>query len=114
MAQEIEVFASESGRLSSAWDLDFSEHQSRGELGRCSHAQPDGSFREGTIRYTLEVWRVGFLTSSGSVVVGDKGQLSSPGDCFYDVTVSSIEKIGDVDLVLGEASRRSNPFFDSP
>lgn len=114
MAQEIEVFASESGQLSSAWDLNFSEHQTREEVGRCSYAQPDGSFREGTIRYTLEVWRVCFLTSSGSVVVGDKGQLSSPGDSFYHVTVSSIETIGGEDRVTGEASRRSNPLFDSP
>ena len=114
MPLEIEVFASESGRLSSAWDIDFSEHQSREEAGPCSYPQPDGSFREGTIHFTLEVCRVSFLTSPGTVLVGAKGQLSSPDDRFYEVTAFSIEAIGDDERVVGEARRRTNPRFDSP
>lgn len=109
MAQEIEVFASESGQVSSVWDIEFSDLQTREEVSRWSSPQPDGSFRKVMIRYTLEVWRVSFLTSTGSVVVGAKGQLSSPGDRFFDVTALSVETIGANDLVLGEASRISDP-----
>jgi hypothetical protein len=114
MAQELEAFVTESGEVTSVWDVTFSEPTHQEETQPCSYPQADGGFREGTITFTLELSQVGFLSSLGAFRVGSKGQLSTPEDSFYQVTVLSVEEVGDHDRVVGEARKRSNPRFDRP
>jgi hypothetical protein len=111
MEPEIQAFASENGRVTTAWAVEFFDAESRPETARCSYPQKDGSYLDGTIRYTLEISKVRFRTPPEALQAGSRGQLSSPGDCFHEVAVTAVEATGEYDVVLGEARKKKAPQF---
>lgn len=103
---EREVFIMSNGKSFSAWDVQFSMPQQHVETNPVSHYEPDGKIsRHGKIHRTVETSQVRFCAYTGSLAVGQKGQLSAMGDQFFGVTVSAVEAAGSHELVRGQASR---------
>ncbi len=108
-----EVFILPTGQSFLAWEPRFGVPQQHVETAPASDQKPDGStIRNGTAYVTIETADVKFCACSGSLAVGQKGQLSSTGDEFFEVMISAIESAGDHDLVAGHASRQVGIRFE--
>jgi hypothetical protein len=103
---EREVFILPDGEAHSAWDLCFSSPRQHQETYPCIFHEHDGSTREGNATETVETAEVTFSACQGSVKVGQKGQLSSSEDRFFDVEITSVKSIENYLLVSGRATRR--------
>ena len=64
-----------------------------------------GTTRQIIWRFTVETAQVSFRLPLGAIREGVRGQLSTSGDKFFEVTVVSLEAKDDHLLVLGEARR---------
>ena len=100
-----EVFIPSNGEMFYAWDVRFTMLAQRRESCPCTFHERDG-VRKGNMYYTLELGKVSFRASPGTVAVGHQGQLSSTNDHFYDVAVSSLKPEEEHVLVSGEAKRK--------
>jgi hypothetical protein len=100
---EHEVFIPSNGEMFYAWDVRLTVLEQRRESCPCTFHERDGTVRKGKMYYTLELGKVSFRASPGTVAVGHQGQLSSTNDQFYDVTVSSLQSEEEHVLVSGEA-----------
>ena len=108
-----EVFILPTGRSFVAWEVRFGVPQQRVETAPATDQERDGStIRNGTAYVTVETADVKFCACPGSIAVGQKGQLSSTGDQFFEVTISAIESAGDHDLVAGHASKQVGIRFE--
>jgi hypothetical protein len=106
MEREVfEVFVLPDGESFYAWNVKFEVAERRRESRPCSYHEKDGSVRKGVVHYILELADVTFSASPGSIRVGLQGQLTSPNDIFFDVTVSEFRPVGEHIVVQGKASR---------
>ena|ERR1700722_9170493 len=103
---EREVFILPDGEAFSAWDLRFCCQRQHQETCPCIFHERDGSVREGNLMVTVESADVTFSACQGSLKVGQKGQLSSSEDRFFEVEISSVEPIENYLLVSGRATKR--------
>jgi hypothetical protein len=103
---ERETFVLPTGVSFVAWDLRFGTPQRHVETKPVTHHERNGTVsRHGTARETIETAPVKFLACQGSIHSGQKGQLSSTGDQFFDVTILSAEALEEHALITGQASR---------
>jgi hypothetical protein len=102
---EREVFIQPSGKSVLAWDLLFGAPQQHIEIRPAVDNSEGHPSRTGRAHITIESTEVKFCAYPGSLAVGEKGQLSSNGDQFFDVTITGIAPAGDHCLVIGNASR---------
>ncbi len=104
---EREVFVLPTGPSFAAWEVRLGKRRQHVESAPCNYEEAEGSFRKGTIHITVESASVSFCAYPDPAFhVGQKGQLSTPGDQFFDVTVESVEPAGDHLLVSGKALRK--------
>ena len=104
---EHEVFAHSNGEMFYAWDVQFADLEQRRESGPCTYHEKGNRPRKGKMCFTLETANVSFSAAEGCGQVGLQGMLSSPGDQFYDVTISSIEPKQGYVRVFGRAAKKS-------
>ena len=110
---EREVFILPTGESFVAWDIRFGTPEQHVETAPATEHDSDGSSsRNGTAYITVETAEVEFCTCPGSLHVAQKGQLSSAGDQFFEVTISAIEPATDRALVTGRASRHVGIRFE--
>ncbi len=109
---EREVFVLPNGESFSAWDVRLEAREERHKSRPCFHEQPDGTRRYGEVRFKVESARVSFCAQPGTVHVGQRGQLSSSGDLFYNVRVSFIELAEGHVVVTGDATREFDHEWD--
>jgi hypothetical protein len=102
---EREVFILPNGDSFSAWNVKFTAPERRKESRPCNYQQEDGSMRKGVMHYTAESAEVSFCSCPNWVRVGMQGQLSSPKDIFFEVTISSLQPADNHVLVAGQATR---------
>jgi len=107
-----EVFIVPTGQSFIAWEVRFGVRQQRVESAHATDQKSGSTIRNGTAYVTLETAEVKFCSCPGSLAVGQKGQLSSTGDEFFEVTISAIESSGDHDLVAGHATRQVSIRFE--
>src|SRR5690242_17044119 len=83
-----EVFILSNGESFFTWNVQFNAATTRKETLSCDYQQDDGSMQKGVLYRTVESSEVTFCASPASVRVGMQGQLSSPNDIFFEVTIS--------------------------
>ncbi len=107
------MFIQPTGKSALVWELRFGTPQQHVETTPATEHERDGRpSRNGTAHITIEKMEVKFCAHAGSAAVGQKGQLSSKGDKFFDVTITAIEAAGDNILVIGHASRHVDIRFE--
>ncbi len=102
---EREVFVLPNGETVLAWDLKFGPMAQQVETKPCKFEEAIGTFRNGTITFTVETGAVRFRICEGTLQAGLTGQLSTKDDSFYEVEITSIEADGEHELVTGTATR---------
>jgi hypothetical protein len=106
---EREVFILSSGESFSAWEVQVGYAQSHVE----TQQKYDGNSSR-TWKFHFETMEVKFRACPGSLAVGQKGQLSSIVDEFFDVTISAIAPAGDYDLITGRTFREIGSEVGAP
>jgi hypothetical protein len=105
---EREVFILPNGTSFTAWQVRFGERRQHIESVPCTYHESERISRNGTVHITVESAEVSFCACpDSSFQVGQKGQLSSSEDQFFDVSIGSIEPAGDHVIVCGKASRKA-------
>ncbi len=87
------------------WNVTFHGREKRCETFPRVVDGPDGVERRGTFSYTVESAHVSFCAAPGTVHIGQRGQLSSAEEHFYDVKVSYIRLASGHVIVSGDATR---------
>lgn len=105
---ERDVFIEANGQSCSVWQVEFRNPEVRRHSDPCRIQEQDGTFRKGRIHYTIESAEITFCTTPGSLEPGREGQLSTPGDRFYEVRIGSVTLHEDHAIVSGHASRKFN------
>ena len=109
---EREVFIQPTGKSAVAWDLLFGAPQQHVETRPAADQSEGLPSRTGRAYITIESMEVKFRAYPGSLAVGQKGQLSSKGDQFFDVSITAIEEARDHSVVIGQASRQVDIRFE--
>jgi len=99
------VFMLRNGDSFWAWNVQFHGRKERRETLPRIVESPEGSEPRGTVSYTVESACVSFCVAPGTVHIGQRGQLSSAEEHFYEVKVSYIELAKGHVIVSGEATR---------
>jgi hypothetical protein len=101
-----EVFIPANGEMFYTWHVRYTSLEERRESGPCTYHDRNGTVRKGKLYYTVESATVSFCAPAGSIRAGQKGQLSSTDDRFYDVIVASVQPAEQHLLVSGDATRK--------
>jgi len=102
---EREVFVLPDGDSFFASSVEFGALERHRESTPATFHERDGTTRPITVHFTVETAQVSFRLPCGSVREGMRGQLSTAGDIFFEVTILSVQATDEHLVVSGRARR---------